>query len=129
MKTLRLLVFSSLAMLALPFLAHAQDSGYITGTVTDKSGAIVAGAEVTVANEAQGVHRTVKSNSSGDYLVSALAASTYTVSVTAAGFEKFLQKDVVLAVAEKRRVDVQLTVGTVAEEVTVEGTSAPAVET
>src|SRR3984885_1050167 len=129
MKTLRIFAISFAAVLALPFLARAQDTGYITGTVTDKSSAAIADAQVTVANEARGIHQTVPTNSSGDYLVAGLPAATYIVSVTAKGFEGFQESGVVLAAAEKRRVDVQLTVGAVSEHVTVEGDSAPAVET
>src|ERR1700733_3977075 len=129
MKTLRIFAISLAAVLALPFLARGQDTGYITGTVTDKSSAAIAEAQVTVANEARGIHQTVPTNSSGDYLVAGLPAATYTVSVTAKGFESFQESGIVLAAAEKRRVDVQLTVGAVSEHVTVEGDSAPAVET
>ena len=129
MKALRIFAVSFAAILALPFLARAQDTGYITGTVTDKSSAAVVDAQVTVANDARGIRQTVPTNSSGDYLVAGLPASTYTVSVTAKGFESFQESGIVLAAAEKRRVDVQLTVGAVSERVTVEGDSAPAVET
>ncbi len=68
-------------------------------------------------------------NTSGEYLVAALPAATYSVTVTAKGFEKYLENNIVLAAAEKRRVDVTLTVGAVAEQVTVEGGGAPTVET
>jgi hypothetical protein len=129
MKALRIFAVCFAAILALPFLARAQDTGYITGTVTDKSSAAVVDAQVTVANDARGIRQTVPTNSNGDYLVAGLPASTYTVSVTAKGFESFQESGIVLAAAEKRRVDVQLTVGSVSERVTVEGDAAPAVET
>jgi len=132
MKKLRGFAFcllAILAVLALPFLAQAQDSGYITGTVTDNSGALVAGAEVIVASNARGISHTVTTNESGDYLVAGLPAATYTVAVTVKGFQKFQENNVVLAAAEKRRVDVQLTLGAVSEQVTVEGNVAPAIET
>ena len=129
MKKLRLAMLFILAALALPCLTRAQDTGYITGTVSDKSGGTIAGAEVTVTNGERGISRTVTTNTSGDFLVSALPAATYSVSVAAKGFEKYVQKDVVLAAAEKRRVDISLTVGAVAEQVTVESGTAPVVET
>ncbi len=129
MRILRLVLICTFALIALPFVARGQDTGYITGTVTDKSGGAVAGAEVTVANTARGIIRTVPTNTSGDYLVSALPAADYSVAVTAKGFEKYVENHIVLAAAEKRRVDVQLTVGAIAEQVVVEGGTAPAVET
>jgi hypothetical protein len=129
MKILRLLLICAFALLALPFPARAQDSGYITGTVFDKSGATVAGADVTVANAARGISRTVKTNTSGDFLVAGLPASSYSVTVEAKGFEKYEEKDVTLAAGEKRRVDVKLAVGGVSEKVVIEADAAPAVET
>src|SRR5580658_4480101 len=77
MKAFRIFAICLAAVLALPCLARAQDTGYITGTVTDKSSAAVAGAQVTVANEARGIHQTVPTNSTGDYLVAGLPAATY----------------------------------------------------
>src|SRR5215472_364752 len=94
-------------------VALAQDTATLTGTIHDKSGAVVRGAAVTVSNTATNVTREVKSNGEGEYLAGALTAGTYNVSVTAAGFEKFEAKGVVLRVAEKSRVDVTLQVGAV----------------
>ena len=125
MKILRLVLICACALLALPFPAPAQDSGYITGTVFDKSGATVAGADVTVANAARGISRTVKTNTSGDYLVAGLPASTYAVTVDAKGFETYQETDIILGAGEKRRVDVKLDVGAVSEKVVVEGGGAP----
>ena len=104
MKALRCLMICLAGVLALPFLAHAQDTGYITGTVTDLSGGRVAGAAVTVANEARGIRHSVNTNSSGDYLVAGLPAASYKVIVQANGFEKFEEEGIVLSAGEKRRV-------------------------
>ena len=129
MKALRNFAICFAAVLALPVLARAQDTGYITGTVTDPSGASVAGADVTVSNEARGIKHEVRTNSSGEYLAAGLPASNYTVIVLAKGFEQFQENNIVLAAGEKRRVDVQVSVGKVSEKVMVEGSAAPAVET
>ncbi len=117
------------AVLILPFLARGQDTGYITGTVTDKSGGTVPDADVTVANAARGITRKVKTNSSGDYVAAGLPAAKYSVSVAAKGFAKYEENDISLAAGEKRRVDVRLEVGAVSEKVVVEANSAPTVET
>jgi len=129
MKILRLILLLTFASIALPSLACAQDSGYITGTVVDKSGGTVAGADVTVANTARGISRKVKTNTSGDYLVAGLPASSYSVTVEASGFDKYQETDIVLGAGEKRRVDVRLSVGAVSEKVVVEAGAAPTVET
>jgi hypothetical protein len=113
--------------LALPLALRAQDTGYISGTVTDKSGAAVAGAEVVITNTAGSLTRTTTTNTDGAYVVAGLPGATYNIGVTAKGFQKFIAK-VVLDVAQKARVDVQLTVGAVTEVVEVTGAAA-AVET
>jgi hypothetical protein len=109
--------------------AFAQVNGVITGTVRDNSGAVISGAEVTVSDADKGIRRTAQTNSEGDYLVGGLGASTYNVTVTASGFEKYQAKAIVLRVGEKIRVDCALTVGKVSSEVVVEGSAAGQVET
>jgi Carboxypeptidase regulatory-like domain/TonB-dependent Receptor Plug Domain len=115
--------------LVLPFLTLAQDTGYIGGTVTDKTGAAVAGADVVVKNTAGSLTRSTLTNSDGAYVVSGLPGDTYDLTVTAKGFQKFTAQHLVLSVAEKARVDVALTIGTVSEEVVVTGESVAQVET
>jgi len=110
-------------------LAMAQDTGYISGTVTDKSGAAVAGAEVTLKNTGGSLTRTTTTNTDGAYVVPGLPGATYDLTVTAQGFQKFTAQRIVLNVAEKARIDVQLTVGTVTQEVVVTGESIAQVET
>src|SRR5205807_1475439 len=115
--------------LALPLASRAQDTGYISGTVTDKSGAAVVGAEVVITNTAGSLTRTTTTNSDGAYVVAGLPGATYNISVTAKGFQKYSATKVVLEVAQKIRVDVQLTVGAVTDVVEVTGESVAQVET
>ena len=99
----------------------AQNSGSITGTVRDASGAVVPGASVTVTNVDRGTSIATKSNSDGDYLVAALPPGHYNVCVTQTGFKQFkLAEPIVLDVAQKAKVDATLQVGEVATEVSVE---------
>jgi len=65
--TLRIL-FCAILVLCLPFLASAQDTGSISGTVSDKSGAAVAGAEVTITSTAGSLTRSTVTNSDGAYV-------------------------------------------------------------
>src|SRR5256886_412923 len=124
------LAFVGLIMpLALPLASHAQDTGYISGTVTDKSGSAVVGAEVVITNTGGSLTRTTTTNADGAYVVAGLPGASYNISVTAKGFQKYSATNVVLDVAQKIRVDVQLTVGAVTDVVEVTGESVAQVET
>ncbi len=118
-----------LAALLLPAVASAQTNGLISGTVTDKSGSAVAGAKVVIANVAGNLTRTTETNGEGVYVASALPSGSYNITVTAKGFQKFQAQGVVLEVAQKERVDVTLTVGTITEEVVVSGENVAQVDT
>jgi hypothetical protein len=109
--------------------AWAQDTGSITGTVTDPTGAAVPNADVSVSNTAQGISRASKTNGSGEYLFAALPVGNYDLAVSATGFKKYQAKGVVLRIADKARVDVALQVGAISEQVVVEGTQVAQVET
>ena len=115
--------------LALPLFALAQDTGYISGTVTDKSGAAVVGAEVVLKNVGGSITRNTTTNTDGAYVISGLPGDTYNITITSKGFQRYTAQRVVLQVAQKSRVDVQLTVGTVTEEVVVTGENVAQVET
>ena len=125
---LKLLVCATL-VLCLPFLTRAQDTGSISGTVTDKSGAAIAGAELVITSTAGSLTRATATNSDGAFVAGGLPGGSYNLTVTAQGFQKYTAQNVVLDVAQKIRVDVQLTVGTVSEEVVVTGESVAQVET
>jgi len=108
--------------------AWAQ-TGSITGTVKDSSGAAIAGATVVVTSPERGITRQMSTNSTGEYNESALQPGNYNIIVTATGFKKYQAKGVVLDVGEKARVDVTLEVGAISTEVVVEGSNVAQVET
>ena len=116
-------------LLCLTPAALAQDTGYISGTVIDKSGAAVAGAQVTLTNIAGSLTRTTTTNGDGAYTIAGLAGDTYNLIVSAPGFQRYTAQRIKLDVAEKARVDVQLTVGSMNEEITVTGEAVAQVET
>jgi len=78
------LVLAALLFLQVAALAQG-DNGRISGTVKDQDGAIVPGATVTVKNDRTGEERTATTNTEGTFSVTALKASTYTVTATTTG--------------------------------------------
>ena len=120
---------TALLFLLLPLAVRAQDTGYIAGTVSDKSGAAVAGAKVVIATVSGNLTRETETNADGAYTVAGLPGGTYNLTVTAPGFQKFTAQRVVLDVAQKSRVDVQLTVGVVTQEIIVNGEDVAQVDT
>lgn len=127
MKSSRVL-FGMLLVLMMCAAGWAQ-TGQITGTVKDSSGAAIAGASVVVSSPERGITRQMQTNSTGDYAESALPQGSYDVTVTAPGFKKYQAKGVVLDVAQKARVDVTLQVGAATTEVVVQGENVAEVET
>ena len=111
--------------------AHAQAVyGSIFGTVTDKTGAVVAGATVTVTDESKGTVETETTNGSGDYTVSHLVPDSYDVKVDVKGFKSFLSKGVVVQADTAPRVDVSLEVaGGSNETITVDADAVPELKT
>jgi hypothetical protein len=84
----------------------------LTGTVSDSTGAVVAGATVVVHSEETGADlRSVTTSNAGSFNITNLPAGRYTVTVKNAGFETFVAKDVILNVAEKHNLNVGLLTG------------------
>src|ERR1700679_833936 len=126
-KSALCLIVASLFCFQFPLFA--QVTGSITGAVRDSTGASIPGAAISVYNTERGIHRSTVSNSTGDYLVEGLGEGTYTVLITAPGFEKYVAANMVIRVGQNARVDGKLKVGSQSEEVTVEGSAAGTVET
>jgi hypothetical protein len=92
--------------------------------VTDSSGALVPGAEVSMLHEPTGLKRTMLTNPSGQYAFEAVPLGPYTITVTMQGFKRFSSAANELQVGEPLTVDVRLDPGAVSEEVTVSATGA-----
>ncbi|MGA7622271.1 MAG: carboxypeptidase regulatory-like domain-containing protein [Candidatus Acidiferrales bacterium] len=129
MKTLRTACCALLAIFAASAAAFAQDTATLNGTVHDSTGAVVAGAEITVGNAAIGIAKTTTSNADGDWVVPYLPSGAYDISISAKGFKKYEAKGVVLRVGQKARVDVTLEIGAITNEVVVAGQGLAQVET
>jgi Carboxypeptidase regulatory-like domain/TonB-dependent Receptor Plug Domain len=117
----------ALVLMSMSAIGAAQElQATLTGTVSDPSGALVAGATVVVHNEDSGADvRSVATSSSGNFNITNLPAGRYTVTVNEAGFQTFVTKDVILNVAEKHTLDVQLKAGQVSERVEVTAENTP----
>ncbi len=103
---------------------HAQfTEGALVGTVTDPSGAVVAGATVQVTNVQTAIMTEVKTNAGGFYRALHLQFGTYRVTITAAGFRKTVLEGITVNVNNTTRADAQLQTGQVRE--TVEVTEVP----
>jgi hypothetical protein len=99
---------------------QAQERGSISGTITDSSGAAVAGVAISVTDVRTNVVRTATSNSTGAYKVGELVPDPYTVTAEAKGFKRAERTAFTLDVAQAAQVDLQLQVGDVTESVSVE---------
>ena len=99
---------------------HAQiNTATLQGLITDPSGAVIAGASVTVSNTETGVARDSKSDSAGRYTVTSLQPGTYTVEAMSAGFSPVKQENLVLQVGQVESLDLALKIGGGSEAVTV----------
>jgi hypothetical protein len=99
--------------------ALAQEAT-IVGTVTDPSGAAVPNAAITVTAVDTGLSRSLSTGGDGGYVAPDLHIGRYTVRAQGAGFKVVEQKDIVLNVNDRARVDFKLQVGSTSEQVTVE---------
>ena len=107
-------------------LAAQEINATLTGSVSDPTGAVVPGASVLVHNNETNTDvRTVTTDASGNYTVTNLPAGNYTVTVKSSGFKAYTSSNVVLHVAEKRNLPVQLQPGQITETVNVTETTVP----
>jgi len=126
MRARIVLVFVFLAAVS---LSAQTFRGTILGTVTDPSGAVVAGATVTVKNVGTGMERTTDTSADGSYALPELPIGTYTVTVTLAGFQTAVTTGVNVDVATERRVDAAMKTGQISTRVEVSADQLPMVET
>jgi hypothetical protein len=121
----RLVLITALSVLALTFLsapAMAQSTaGRVLGSITDPSGASVAGATVVVTDTQRGTSRTLITDSSGAYVAPDLIPGIYKIHVEAKGFKSVERPSVTVEVATDVRADFALQPGNVSEVVTVSG--------
>jgi carboxypeptidase family protein/TonB-dependent receptor-like protein len=114
-------------LLCVPLFSQGNQ-GRITGTITDQSGGVVAGATVTVKDVQRGVARTLTTGDSGEYNAPNLLPGSYAVRGEAKGFKAVERQNILLEVGKEVRVDLSLQPGEVSQTITITE-SLPLVET
>jgi hypothetical protein len=120
-----MLVFASCLMSinASTLLGQAQNTGTISGAVSDRSHAVIPGAVITLTSEDRGNVLTVKSNAQGDYTFNDVVTGNYTLQATAPGFATYISRHVQLDSDTRLRVDATLQAGDVQAQVEVTANS------
>jgi hypothetical protein len=111
--------FSFLLVLALSTASAQTFRGAINGTVTDATGAVVAGAAVTATDVATNIAHSMAATSDGQFSFQDLPPGTYSVKVVAAGFQTITISNVAVTAGQVYTVPAQLTVGQQATAVEV----------
>ena len=110
----------ALALVLTSMFAFGQsERGNISGIISDPQGAAVAGAVIKVINRSTNATANVVASSSGEYNAPNLSPGTYRIEVSAPGFKRFVQENVIVAAASTLRSDIQLQLGQVSETVEV----------
>src|ERR1700722_543346 len=108
---------SSVLLCVMPVLG--QNESGLGGTITDSSGAVLPNVSVTLTSQQQGTVRVAQTNASGLYNFTFLPQGSYTITISAAGFNTLTQNNIELAVAQNVRQDFKLQVGTISDNITV----------
>ena len=99
-------------------LVRGQGLSTINGSVTDPSGAVVAGATITATEVDTSLARTTVSNQDGLYVISGLRPTRYTLSIEGRGFRQVTQSGIVLEANDTVTINVKLEVGATTGQLT-----------
>lgn len=110
---------AALALSLVPQARAQVASGTIRGTVTDQSGAVIPGANVTVTNANTGISRQTTTLPNGSYQFPTLLPGTYNIMVEKHGFQRYVSHSAPLQVGQTYVVNAVLAVGSTATQVTV----------
>lgn len=127
-RTANWMVFCMLALCAVGALRAQQTTADVIGTVQDGSGAIIAGATVTITNLQTNELLSTVTTSSGDYVFNLLKPGRYSISIAQRGYETFKVQAFAILAGDRAREDAHLTVGSTTQTVVVEAGS-PALHT
>jgi len=127
LSAVRTVIFVLLLAVVLPLQMQAQNAA-VSGTVTDSTGAVVSGVQVTVRNIATNLSRTTTSGATGAYSITNLEVGAYEITAKKEGFRTFHLPSVDLTVAHVSTIDAELLPGAASEEVTVRADSVAAID-
>ena len=118
----RIFISSGIVLLGLVMSSTsvwAQATAQISGTVTDSTGALIPGVEVTASQTDTGISRTVVSNETGSYVMANLPIGPYRLEASLPGFSTYVQSGIVLQVNNRNVINIALEVGQVAQTIEV----------
>jgi len=118
-RALQIAALLGLLIIARPFLNAQANTGSISGTVTDPTGAAVAGATATITNQATAVSHTATTDSSGFYSAEGLSVGQYKIAIAKPGFKDGVTTGIQIDPGQRRANNVKLEVGSATSEVTV----------
>ena len=125
----RLIVLCFITLVLFINTAPGQSAnGTVSGIVLDPSGAVIAGADVLIVNDATAVQYPGKTNGEGYYVVPNIPPGTYRIQVSNSGFKTIIKPDIVIHVEDALAINFTLPIGAASEIVTVEG-GAPIINT
>lgn len=98
--------------------------GSVSGEITDPSGAVVPQAQVSIVNDQTGFKRDATTDEAGRFRLLDLPQGTYTLSVTATGFQALKKTGISVTIGQVNEQDLQISVGATTQQVTVEASAA-----
>jgi len=124
-RSRKFVFFLLFALLSSASVLSQQGTSSLRGTLTDVQGAVVPGAKVALLDTERGLHLETTSNAAGYYEFPQLPPGSYHLEIEAPGFRKLVRENLALLVASPATFNANLTLATVAETVTVSGSSVP----
>lgn len=116
---IRLFLATVFLLLASGTMSAQLDTGSITGTVTDASGAAIPSARITLTNVATNTNTVTQSTPTGTYVFNDLLPGTYTIQSQSQGFQNYLVRGLDVHVQQVLTVDIRMNPGDVQQQVTV----------
>ena len=119
------LLVISICLICVPIQTSSQTvGGVMLGTVTDQTGAVIAGVSVFIKNLGTGVVTNAKTNSAGFYTAPTLPPGNYEVTATSSGFRTEVHSGITLTVGASEVVNLQMRVGNATDKIVVSSTAA-----
>ncbi len=128
MRHIFTILASAILVLSSSVVWGQSTTSSLTGTIADSTGALVPGASVTVTSKATNIAYHASVDAQGSYRVSQLPPGSYSVQITASGFQTYNIQEITLQVDQQARQDIALSVGQASQTVEVSG-SAPLLDT